>query len=93
LDENVESLKPGEEPIARSDREAVKSSIFSLLATSPTRAIGLQLATVLRVVVQRDFPERWPGLLDEVKRMLTSGDARQVGAGCMAALECVKAFT
>ena len=78
--------------LAMSDREALKASILSLLTASSSRAITAQLGTVLKIIVQRDFPERWPGFLDEVKRMLTSGDARQIAAGCVASLECVRAF-
>jgi importin-7 len=81
-----------EEPMAASDCAAIKSSILPLLAASPTRAITLQLGTILKIVVQRDFPDRWPGLLQEVKAMLGSGNLGQVGAGCVAALECVRAF-
>jgi hypothetical protein len=79
-------------PMPRTDRENLKSSILPLLSASPTRAITLQLATVLRLIIQRDFPQRWPGLLEQLKRLLTSGNTAQIGAGCVAAVECVKAF-
>ncbi|KAG0707138.1 hypothetical protein DFH29DRAFT_1014762, partial [Suillus ampliporus] len=35
---------------------------------------------------------RWYTLLDDVKRLLGSGDMREVGAGVIAALKCVRAF-
>jgi hypothetical protein len=38
-----------------------------------------------------DSPDRWSSLLDDVKRLLGSGDVREVGVGIVAALECVRA--
>jgi hypothetical protein len=84
--------RPDQTPIATSDREALKSSILRLLAASPSRGITLQLANTLKTLVSRDFPDNWPDILDNVKIMLQSGDIREVGAGCVAALECVRAF-
>ncbi|KAE9407355.1 ARM repeat-containing protein [Gymnopus androsaceus JB14] len=43
-------------------------------------------------MVSHDFPEKWPGLLDDIKRLLGSGDIREVHAGCVAALETARAF-
>lgn len=52
----------------------------------------MQLASTLKNIVARDFPEQWPNLLDDVKRLLASSDIREVIAGCIAALEMVRAF-
>jgi hypothetical protein len=79
-------------PVADADREALKRALLPLLSTSPSRGITLQLSHALKHVVQRDFPEQWPGLLGEVKRMLASGAVREVASGCVAALEVVRAF-
>lgn len=79
-------------PIAPSDREALKSSILHLLATSPSRSITGQLSATLKILVSNDFPDTWPGLLDTVKAMLGSSEIREVGAGCVATLEVVRAF-
>jgi len=84
--------KPDQVPIPASGRDALKSSILRLLAVSPSRSITLQLGNILKTLISRDLPDRWPGILDDVKIMLQSGDIRQVGAGCVAALECVRAF-
>ncbi|EGN93981.1 hypothetical protein SERLA73DRAFT_115471 [Serpula lacrymans var. lacrymans S7.3] len=84
--------RPDQLPIAPSDRDALKSSILRLLAASPSRSITVQLASTLKNLVAHDVPDRWPGLLDEVKGLLLSGDIREVGAGCVAALEIVRAF-
>ncbi|CAL1712201.1 unnamed protein product [Somion occarium] len=79
-------------PIATSDRDALKASLLHLIAVSPSRSITLQLANTLKNIVARDFPERWPTLLDDVKRLLASSNIREVAAGCVAALEVIRAF-
>jgi hypothetical protein len=83
---------PGSGPIADSDKAAIKHALLPLLAGAPSRAITLQLSHTLKNVVARDFPEHWPGLLADVKRLLTSGDIREVASGTVAALEIVRAF-
>ncbi|KAH7915448.1 armadillo-type protein [Hygrophoropsis aurantiaca] len=90
----IESVatRPDQIPIPQSDRDALKSSILHLLAASPSRSITLQLANILRDLVVHDFPSKWPDLLNDVRNLLNSGDIRQVHAGCVAALECVRAF-
>ncbi|KAF9065181.1 armadillo-type protein [Rhodocollybia butyracea] len=92
LEETSEPKRPDRGPIARTDRNALKASILPLLSTSPSRSINLQLASTLKNIVAHDFPDKWPGLLDEIKRLLVSNDIRQVHAGCVAALEAVRAF-
>ena len=85
--------RPDVVPIPASDRDNLKSSILRLLAASPSRGITLPLASTLKVVVSKDVPNNnWPGLLDSVKVFLHSGDIREIHAGCVAALEVVRAF-
>ncbi|KAK7054442.1 Nonsense-mediated mRNA decay protein 5 [Paramarasmius palmivorus] len=79
-------------PIPQSDKNAIRSSILALISASPSRSISLQLASALKNIISHDFPERWPGLLDDIKRLLGSSEIREVHAGCVAALETVKAF-
>ncbi|KAG1798071.1 armadillo-type protein [Suillus plorans] len=84
--------RPDHVPIAQSDRTALKANILPLLSASPSRSVTVQVAATLKDLVANDFPDRWPSLLDDVKRLLGSGDVREVGAGVVAALECVRAF-
>lgn len=84
--------RPDQTLIVQSDRDALKSSILRLLSVSPSRSITGQLSTTLKTLVAHDFPESWPNLLNEVKALLTSNDIHEVGAGCVATLEVVKAF-
>lgn len=86
------SPRPDQVPIAPSDRNALKSSVLQLLSVSPSRGITVQLASTLKNIVARDFPEQWPSLLDDVKRLLASSNIREVVAGCVASLEMVRAF-
>ncbi|KAJ7643660.1 armadillo-type protein [Roridomyces roridus] len=84
--------RPDQALVASSDREALRNNILPLLASSPSRAISLQLASALKTVVAHDFPDRWPGLIEAIKGLLTSNDIRHVHAGCVASLEAVRAF-
>ncbi|KAL4081168.1 armadillo-type protein [Scleroderma citrinum] len=85
--------RPEQIPIAQSDRDALKANILKLLAASPSRSITVQLAATLKDLIVHDFPERWPNLLENVNHLLnSSNNIHEVGAGCVAALECVRAF-
>jgi hypothetical protein len=84
--------RPDFAPIAQSDRDALKRSLLPLLANSPSRSVTLQLSHTLKNVTARDYPEEWPTLIDEVKALLTSSNVQEVGSGCVAALEIVRAF-
>ncbi|KAF5319858.1 hypothetical protein D9758_018456 [Tetrapyrgos nigripes] len=90
--EAASERRPDRHPIAQSDRDALRSNILRLIASSPSRSVSVQLANALKTIVSHDFPDKWPGLVDEIKRMLTSGDIREVHAGCVASLESVRAF-
>ncbi|KAG6856226.1 hypothetical protein H0H87_006320 [Tephrocybe sp. NHM501043] len=84
--------RPDQGTIANSDREALRTHILRLLATSPSRSITLQVASTLKSIVAHDFPERWPSFLQEVKGLLSSSNIHEVHAGCVAVLEGVRAF-
>ncbi|KDR83035.1 hypothetical protein GALMADRAFT_238799 [Galerina marginata CBS 339.88] len=86
------SRRPDQVVIAPSEREALRINVLPLLAASPSRSISLQLANTLKSIVARDFPVKWPSLVREIKRLLTSSEVRDVHAGCVATLEAVRAF-
>ncbi|KAG5220656.1 nonsense-mediated mrna decay protein [Salix suchowensis] len=65
--------------------------ISSALAV-PSHGITAQLSNTLKTLVINDYPDNWPGLLAEVKRLLASSEVREVHAGCVASLEIVRAF-
>ncbi|KAL1950524.1 hypothetical protein VTO73DRAFT_5648 [Trametes versicolor] len=84
--------RPDQAPISPTDRNNLKMSILPLIAASASRAITVQLAGALKNVVARDFPEQWPNLVDDVKKLLASGNVNEVHAGCVTILEMVRAF-
>ncbi|KAF5348588.1 hypothetical protein D9756_009610 [Leucocoprinus leucothites] len=85
--------RPELSPIRDSDRNALRRSLLPLLAQSHSRSISAQLSHVLKNVIAFDFPSsKWPTLVYEIKHLLVSGEVRQVHAGCLAALESIRAF-
>ncbi|KXN84333.1 hypothetical protein AN958_12748 [Leucoagaricus sp. SymC.cos] len=85
--------RPDLTPIRDSDREALRRSLLPLLAHSPSRSISVQLSHSLKNVIAFDLPSnKWPTLAEEVNQLLTSTEVGKVHAGCLAALECVRAF-
>lgn len=86
------SRRPDQIVIAESEREALRINILPLLAASPSRSISLQLANTLKAIIGHDFPARWHGLVGELKTLLTSSNVSEVHAGCLGALEAVRAF-
>ncbi|EIN12803.1 ARM repeat-containing protein [Punctularia strigosozonata HHB-11173 SS5] len=92
VDPAVTRPRPDQTPIHPSDKDALKASILRLLAASPSRSVTVQLADTFKNAVARDFPDNWPGLLDQVKALLISSNIQDVAAGCIASLEVVRAF-
>ncbi|KJA23271.1 hypothetical protein HYPSUDRAFT_40079 [Hypholoma sublateritium FD-334 SS-4] len=86
------SRRPDQAVIVPSEREAIRINILPLIAAAPSNAIAVQLANTLKSVVSFDFPSKWPTLVDEIKRLLTSNNIKEVHAGCVATLEAVRAF-
>ena len=91
-DIDTSEIRADRTPIPQSDRDALKSSLLRLLASTPSRPISTQLAATLKDIIIRDFPEKWPNLFPEINKLLVSGDIREVVAGCQASLELIKAF-
>jgi importin-7 len=87
-----DSQKPDTSPVAPSDRAALKSGLLQLLVAAKDRSIRLQLASVLRSVISRDFPDEWPGYVDHAVALLSSQDPQEVYVGLMATVEPIKAF-
>lgn len=76
--------------IPPTDRQSVKSNLIPLyaaLAADPDGAkVKEQVGEALSRVIECDFPEQWPSLVDEIKVML-AGDEGQVEAGLRATME------
>ncbi|GAA5868463.1 hypothetical protein JCM1840_007004 [Sporobolomyces johnsonii] len=77
-------------PIPPSDRQSVKTNLLPLYAALASDAgsgkVKEQVGEGLSKVVECDFPDDWPGLMDEIKVML-GGNEGQVEAGLRASME------
>jgi hypothetical protein len=74
-------------PIPPSDRQSLKTNILPLLAAlasdPASEKVKAQVAEVLGKVVDADYPDDWPGLMDEIV-VLLGGAEGQVEAGLRA---------
>lgn len=81
-------------PIPAADYDSVRSALLPTLmqALPQTR---VHVAAALGAVIRSDFPQKWPGLIDDIKGLLGNGessDLARVNAGLTALLEVVRAF-
>ncbi|CUA73326.1 Importin-7 [Rhizoctonia solani] len=79
-------------PIPETDKQYIKQHILPLIVASPNRAIRIQLAAVLKTLVSHDFPEKWPGFMDNVIQLLQSDRSESVFGGMTALLEIFKTY-
>jgi hypothetical protein len=79
-------------PIPDADKQVIKQHIIPLIVASPNRIIRIQLAAILKTVVSHEFPERWPGFMDNVIALLQSDRPESVFGGMTALLEIFKTF-
>jgi importin-7 len=82
--------RPDAAPIPESDRVFLKQNILPLLVASTTRSIRVQLASCFKTVLSHDFPDNWPGIVDDIMTLLQRGEQRSVYGGCLALLELVR---
>lgn len=66
-------IEDNEDKIYREDREVIKTHIVNLMLCSP-EAIQKQLSDAVSIIGKYDFPDNWPGLLDEMKQKFATGD-------------------
>lgn len=74
------------------DRAALKSGLLRVLVSATSRPLRLQLSSILRSIVSRDFPAEWPGYLENVVALLSSQNRQEVFVGLIATVEPIKAF-
>ncbi|QRV92799.1 importin beta N-terminal domain [Ceratobasidium sp. AG-Ba] len=79
-------------PIHDSDKQVLKQHIVPLIVASPNRAIRIQLAAILKTLVSHDFPEKWPGFMDNVAVLIRSDRPESVFGGMTALLEVFKTY-
>ena len=82
-------------PIPPSDRQALKTNLLPLLAAVAAdgeTGIQQQIEASLSKVIECDFPNDWPTLIDEIVILLDSGNEGQVEAGLRATCEIERGF-
>lgn len=89
-EEEAESRSPAH-ALSDSDRSTVKSLLLPTLVTTSGQ-VQAHVATALNTVVRRDFPSKWPDLMDNVGRLVKSNVPNEVYGGIRALLEIVRAF-
>lgn len=86
--------------IPLSDRQSLKTNILPLIAALSSAEVGengggaaikVQMCTVLGKMVDTDFPDDWPTLIDEISRLL-QGNEGEVEAGLRGAVEVMRGF-
>lgn len=81
--------------IPPSDRQSIKTNILPLLAAVAAdgeTGIQQQIEATLAKVIECDFPNDWPTLIDEIVILLDSGNEGQVEAGLRATCEIERGF-
>ena len=73
------------------DRGIVRTALLPTISAAPA-PLRVHIASALNTVVRCDYPDAWPTLLDELCKLLASGDEAQMYAGVRALLETVRAF-
>lgn len=77
-------------PIPPSDRQSLKTNVLPLLAAlagdQASARVKEQVGEVLAKVVEVDYPEEWPGLVEEIGALL-AGNEGQVEAGLRATVD------
>ena len=63
------------------DKIVIREGIVEAVAVAPVR-IQSQLAVFVSTIIEHDFPQRWPDLVEKLKLYLNKNDSRQ----CLGAL-------
>ncbi|KAI9202660.1 armadillo-type protein [Polychytrium aggregatum] len=77
--------------IGEADRAIVRQSIVEALLISP-ETIRKQLIASISIILNSDYPDKWPGFLQSLHSMLQSNDSTHVYGGLLLLRELVKVF-
>lgn len=77
--------------LSEHDRTVVRSVIVEAALQSPPR-LRAQLLFAVGIIIQHDYPEKWPELLGKVVMFLSSPDPSVVHGGLLILLELVRRF-
>jgi importin-7 len=77
---------PLHQPIPDNERKPFRDRLLPVLSTVPSQ-IRAQIVPILQVILQNDFPSKWPEFMDITMQLLNASDASSVFAG----LQCLLA--
>ena len=63
--------------VSATDREAIKKNIVRLMLKTPD-VVQRQLSDAITIIGREDFPNNWPGLLQEMVKHFRGGDFHQI---------------
>ncbi|KAI8325447.1 ARM repeat-containing protein [Martensiomyces pterosporus] len=78
-------------PISEADRSVTKDNILKVIYSSP-QAIKLQLTECLGIILNFDFPDKWPQFTHQLQELLQAQDPQMVYTGLLALLEVIKVY-
>ncbi|TVY65558.1 putative importin, partial [Lachnellula suecica] len=82
---------PQNKPISADEKQRFRDRLLPALASSPPQ-IRQQLVPVLQKILQYDFPEEWPTIVDTTVQLLNQNDATSIFAGLQCLLAICRVF-
>mmetsp|Transcript_42364 Transcript_42364/g.55850 ORF Transcript_42364/g.55850 Transcript_42364/m.55850 type:complete len:148 (-) Transcript_42364:2906-3349(-) len=66
------------------DKAYVRTNIVSKMFACTTRPIQKQYVRCIITICRHDYPEKWPGILNDISNALQSGNDKGILTGCIA---------
>lgn len=67
--------------IQQEDKEYVRDNIIQLILSSDSQTVNRQLNYAVECIARTDFPDKWPGLAEQIKELLDSEDESKITLG------------
>ncbi|CAD5234879.1 unnamed protein product [Bursaphelenchus xylophilus] len=78
-------------PIAEQDKVAIRQVIVAKIISAP-EALKVQLCVCMQFILRHDFPEVWPGIVDELLRLFSSNEGAAWYTGLLITHRLAKIF-
>ncbi|TVY45621.1 putative importin [Lachnellula subtilissima] len=82
---------PQNKAISDDEKHRFRERLLPTLASSPPQ-IRQQLVPILQKILQYDFPEKWPSIVDVTIQLLNTNDAASIFAGLQCLLAICRVF-
>jgi len=82
---------PQNKAISDDEKQRFRDRLLPTLASSPPQ-IRQQLVPVLQKILQYDFPDKWPSIVDITVQLLNTNDAASIFAGLQCLLAICRVF-